>query len=43
MASGSTAWQERFATEQDTYRAFLEVVERDGLAAFGPGISRVVH
>ena len=43
MASGSTAWQERFATEQDTYRAFIAAVERDGLAAFGPGISRVVH
>ena len=43
MASGSTEWQERFATEQDAYRAFMEAVERDGLASFGPGISGVVH
>ena len=43
MASGSTEWQERFATERDAYRAFMGVVERDGLAAFGPGISGVVH
>ncbi|TXN40939.1 hypothetical protein [Methylobacterium sp. WL7] len=43
MASGSTEWQERFATEQDAYRAFMEAVERGGLASFGSGIGRVVH
>ncbi|MCJ2125860.1 hypothetical protein [Methylobacterium sp. J-077] len=35
MSSGSTEWPERFATEQDAYRAFAEAVERDGIASFG--------
>ncbi|MCJ2060123.1 hypothetical protein MKL09_26780 [Methylobacterium sp. J-048] len=35
MSSGSTEWQERFATEQDAYCAFAEAVERDGIASFG--------
>ncbi|MGU3329583.1 hypothetical protein ACLBXB_21900 [Methylobacterium mesophilicum] len=43
MSSGSTEWQERFATEQDAYRAFAETVERDGIASFGAAISRVAH
>jgi len=43
MASGCTEWQERFATEQDAYRAFVETVERDGIVSFGAAISRVMH
>ncbi|CAA2160528.1 hypothetical protein MBRA_05685 [Methylobacterium brachiatum] len=43
MASGSTEWQERFATEQDAYRAFIEAVERYGIASFGAAVGRVVH
>lgn len=43
MSSGTTEWRERFRTEQEAYRAFLEVVERDGLASFGPAAGRVVH
>jgi hypothetical protein len=43
MSSGATEWRERFGTELDAYRAFLEVVERDGLASFGAAVSRVVH
>ena len=43
ISSGSTEWQEHFATEQDAYRAFAEAVERDGIASFGVTVSRSVH
>ncbi|MCJ2123144.1 hypothetical protein [Methylobacterium sp. J-077] len=43
MSSGTTEWRGCFATEQDAYRAFMEVVEREGLASFGAAVSRVVH
>ena len=43
ISSGSTEWQERFATEQDAYRAFAEAVERDGISSFGVTVSRSVH
>ncbi|MFC6026016.1 hypothetical protein [Methylobacterium mesophilicum] len=43
MSSGSTEWQERFATERDADRAFVETVERDSIASFGAAISLVVH
>ena len=43
MSSGTTAWRELFATEQDAYRAFLEAVERDGLASFGAVVRGVLH
>ncbi|MCJ2057092.1 hypothetical protein MKL09_11055 [Methylobacterium sp. J-048] len=43
MSSGITESQERFATEQDAYRAFTEVVESDGIASFSATVSKVVH
>jgi hypothetical protein len=43
MSSGSTEWQQRFATEEDAYRAFAEAVERDGIASFSATVSKVVH
>lgn len=35
MSSGSTEWQERFATDRDAYAAFWAVVEERGLVSFG--------
>jgi len=43
MSSGATERRERLATEQDAYRAFMEAVERDGLASFGAAVSRIVN
>ncbi|MER2197495.1 hypothetical protein [Methylobacterium brachiatum] len=43
MSTGTTEWRERFAAEEDAYRAFMAVVERGGLASFGPTVSRVMH
>lgn len=43
MSSGSTEWQDRFATEQDAYRAFAEAVEQDGIALFVAATVRTMH
>ncbi|WP_348270298.1 hypothetical protein [Methylobacterium sp. GXF4] len=43
MSGGNTEWQERFATEEDAYAAFLEVAEKSGLASFCARPSESVH
>lgn len=43
MSGGSTEWQERFATEEDAYAAFLKVAEESGLASFCARPSESVH
>jgi hypothetical protein len=33
-SGGCTAWSETFATDQEAYEAFTEMVEMDGMASF---------
>jgi hypothetical protein len=33
-SGGCTAWSETFATDQEAYEAFTEMVEADGMASF---------
>ena len=43
MSSGSTKWQERFATDKEAYAAFWAVVEERGLASFGTTAGGTKH
>ena len=43
ISGGCTRWHERFDTEQDAYRAFLAMVEADGLASFGGAKPKLRH
>lgn len=43
MSHGTTQWQERFATEEDAYRAFMDMAEADGIALFTGALPKARH
>lgn len=43
MSSGSTEWQERFATDQEAYAAFWTAIEERGFASFGAATGGTRH
>jgi len=43
LSGGCTRWHERFATEQEAYRAFITMVEADGIASFAGAKPKLRH